>query len=148
MYDHIILLRPYLESHPLPGVVLGRGGPHQERAHVLSQLQKRGNIQTPLTHPVVLSAPHLALGGGGSVLILNDLVVERRRHADGAAQEVRVEVLALAELNAGGSVAVSARQMGRFGFQCWVKFKRSIRWKNLLKAMFESDDSTHPLSRW
>ena len=45
-----------LDGHLLPHVVLGAGGPGQEGAHVLGQL---------------------GLGGGGPVIVLNDLVVER-----------------------------------------------------------------------
>ena len=61
-----------LDGHLLPHVVLGGGRPGQEGAHVLGQL---------------------GLGGGGAVLVLDNLVVERRIHTDGSTRVVRVENL-------------------------------------------------------
>ena len=49
-----------------------RSWTHQESADILSKL---------------------ALGGGGSIVVLNDLIVERCAHADSATREVGVEVL-------------------------------------------------------
>ena len=79
-----------LDGHLLPHVVLGARGPGQEGAHVLAQLGE---------------------GGGGAVIVLDDLVVEGRRHADGSTGEVRVEVLSLPQLDAGRWVAVAVQQV-------------------------------------
>ena len=61
-----------LDRHLLPHVMFRAGGPHQEGANILSKL---------------------ALGGGGAVVVLDDLVVERCAHADSTTREVGVEVL-------------------------------------------------------
>lgn len=53
----------------------------------------------------------LALCGWRSVVILNHLVVEGRRHADGSASRVGVEVLAFTQLDACRRVAVAVHQM-------------------------------------
>ena len=79
-----------LDGHLLPHVVLGARGPGQEGAHVLAQLGE---------------------GGGGAVIVLDDLVVEGRRHADGSTREVGVEVLSLPQLDAGRWVAVAIQQV-------------------------------------
>lgn len=79
-----------LDRHLLPHVVLGGGGPGEEGAHVLGKL---------------------AQGGGGPVVILNDLVVEGGAHADGAAWVVGVEVLAVPKLDARWRIAVAVEEM-------------------------------------
>merc|ERR550517_2354537 len=66
------------------------GSPDQEGADVLSKL---------------------ALSGGSAVVVLDDLVVERCAHADGATREVGVEVLSLPELDARWRITVSVQQM-------------------------------------
>ena len=53
----------------------------------------------------------LALSGRGAVVVLDDLVVEWRPHANGAAREVRVEVLTLTQLNSRWRVAVAVEQV-------------------------------------
>ena len=70
--------------------MLGAGGPGEEGAHVLSQL---------------------GLSGRRPVVVLDDLVVEWRPHANGAAREVRVEVLTLTQLNSRWRVAVAVEQV-------------------------------------
>ncbi len=54
---------------------------------------------------------YLGLGGGCAIGILHYLIVDGGRHADGSAREVGVEVLALAQLDAGGRVAVAVQQV-------------------------------------
>ena len=79
-----------LDGHLLPHVVLGARGPGQEGAHVLAQLGE---------------------GGGGAVIVLDDLVVEGRTHANSAARVVGVEVLTIPELDARGGVAVAVEKV-------------------------------------
>ena len=78
------------DGHLLPHVVLGGGCPGEEGAHVLGQL---------------------AQGGRGAVVILDDLVVEGRTHANSAARVVGVEVLTIPELDARGGVAVAVEKV-------------------------------------
>lgn len=73
------------DQHFLPVVVLGLGGPFQERGHVLG---------------------YLAGSGWGAILILNDLIVQRLRHGNGAAGEVRVVVLTFSKNDTSRGVAV------------------------------------------
>ena len=79
-----------LDGHLLPHVVLGAGGPGQEGAHVLGQL---------------------GLGGGGPVIVLDNLVVERSGHTDSSTRVVRVEVLAFPQLDTCGRIAVAVEKM-------------------------------------
>ena len=79
-----------LDGHLLPHVVLGAGGPGQEGAHVLGQL---------------------GLRGGRAVLVLDNLVVERRIHADSSAGVVRVEALAVLQLYSRRGVTVPIQKM-------------------------------------
>merc|ERR1719367_1136438 len=79
-----------LDRHLLPHVMLRAGGPHQVGAHVLGQL---------------------ALCGWGTIVILDDLVVEWGSHANRTTWEVGVEVLALLHVDSGGSVAVAVQQV-------------------------------------
>ena len=53
----------------------------------------------------------LALSGGGAVVVLNDLVVERCAHADSATREVGVEVLSLSEVDTCRGVTVPIQQV-------------------------------------
>ena len=79
-----------LDGHLLPHVVLGGGGPGQEGAHILSQL---------------------AQGSGGAVVVLDDLIIERGGHADGAAWVVGVEVLPVSKIDARWGIAVAVEEM-------------------------------------
>ena len=95
-----------LDGHLLPHVVLGAGGPGEEGADVLGELRE---------------------GGGGTIVILNNLIVERSGldreilvkiksiaryyHADSSAREVRVEVLSLPQFDACRWVAVAVEKM-------------------------------------
>jgi hypothetical protein len=78
-----------LETHLFSLVKLGVRGPGEELGDVFGEL---GGVV------------------GGSVLVLDDLVVDGTGHGDGAAREVRVVVQALTDVDARGRVVVASQE--------------------------------------